>query len=126
MLGNRFCLFLQFLYLCGIFMFFTLFQWLSIKSRSEHVYYIYLLLFSFPLGLSVFIFCSKDVIPIFTTNQYILFNVVLHTVRGVAKVLLDGIIVNYQIMLDLLCTSTRILLDLLCTVNLLKINTTIF
>jgi hypothetical protein len=52
--------------------------------------------------------------------------VVLHTVRGVAKVLLDGIIVNYQIMLDLLCTSTRILLDLLCTVNLLKINTTIF
>jgi hypothetical protein len=46
--------------------------------------------------------------------------VVLHSVRGLANVLLDGIIVNYQIMLDLLCPSTRILLDLLCTVNLLK------
>lgn len=114
------CPFLRFWYLCGIFMFIILFQWLSIKSRSEHVYYIYLLLFSFPLGLSVFIFCSKDVISIFTTNQYILFNMVLHSVRGLANVLLDWIIVNYQIMLDLLCTSTRILLDVLRTVNLLK------
>ena len=110
--GNRFCPFKRFCYVCGIFYFliFFAFHFISMtickvkiwicRLTKKCLLYFLVSKFFFLLGLSVFIFCSKDVISIFTPNQYRLFHLILHSVTCVANVLLDGTILTNQILLD--------------------------